>query len=808
MWNKRGTSIKKYSIFSLFFCFFIFASSIPVSATDIMTASMRDKRVVKVGFPIQEGLTHKNEEGEYDGYTVAYLEEVKKYTGWEYEYVEVEGNTNVQLTTLMEMLQNGEIDLLGGMLYSESLAKMYDYPSYSYGQAYTVLAVSNDNSNWLENDFTHWNGITIGTYSGFKKREENFIKYATVNGFTYELKEYENYAELIAAISIGEVEATFQADISMDENLKSIGKFSPVPYYFAVTKGNTEIIQELNRAQSRIEESTPNIQTMLYSEYFEKDNHFALSNENKEYIKSLGTIKVLFIDGKAPIHYYDGKKAQGISIKVLEEFKKKTGLSYELIIANSYEEAIELVKAGDIDLLLGVSNDAGISNELNLKFSIPYLESQKVLVFNEKEAQTVKGDTSVVYNVEEVISNINKSAGYSHYIDIYSTNFYLQKKGLYNNVVVNYNAQKTIQYSFAITENISRDLLTIIDSFISNITDEELQQFIYENTLVSADYTITEFFKVYFSEISIGVLVVAIIITLVYVRGVRREAKISSEMAFQYKQFDELTKLMNECFFYYNYEKDILEIHNNQIMFDRKNCILNYLETNHEYEFLNEMIESKIDDFHNFILNTPRGPQLYRAIVKIIKDEKGNAIFAFGRIYDVNDDITEQRELMERSQKDSLTELSNRAGGEEKIKCLLERNASYGVLLLLDLDNFKLVNDNMGHPIGDNLLKKVAHFIDKSFTSNDIKCRLGGDEFLVYINDEISSEVLYKKLEQFISEINVSIFYLYSQYNISVSIGAAFANNDTYGSLYEKADRAMYESKNNGKNQFFIYEPK
>ena len=87
---------------------------------------------IKVGFPIQTGLTEIDDDGSYTGYTVSYLEELSKYTDWKYEFVQVDGDIDTQLTTLLGMLQNGEIDMMGAMNYNESLKKMFLYPNYSY----------------------------------------------------------------------------------------------------------------------------------------------------------------------------------------------------------------------------------------------------------------------------------------------------------------------------------------------------------------------------------------------------------------------------------------------------------------------------------------------------------------------------------------------------------------------------------------------------------------------------------------------------------------------------------------------------
>lgn len=72
------------------------------------------RQVIRVGYPIQLGMTEVDEQGNYSGYTYEYLEEIAQYTGWDYEFVQVEGDLNESLVTLMDMLEKGEIDLMGG----------------------------------------------------------------------------------------------------------------------------------------------------------------------------------------------------------------------------------------------------------------------------------------------------------------------------------------------------------------------------------------------------------------------------------------------------------------------------------------------------------------------------------------------------------------------------------------------------------------------------------------------------------------------------------------------------------------------
>ncbi|HCO28900.1 MAG TPA: diguanylate cyclase, partial [Lachnospiraceae bacterium] len=342
-----------------------------LSFGNIIPIQAKDRKVIKVGYPIQQGLTEKDEEGNYIGYTVDYLNEIKKYTGWSYEFVEVDGDLNEQLITLLKMLEDGEIDVMGGMVYSDDMAQIYDYPGYNYGVAYTTLAVRKDDGRWIADDFQHWDGIKVGIYGKVTKRMQELEKFANVNGFTYEVVEKDNYEEMLASLESGEIDAMLQVDISMEEDLRAIAKFSPVPYYFAISKGNQDLVREMNSALSNIASGNPYLQANLYEKYFNVNDEFVLSEENRKYIESLGTIKVLLMDGNAPIQYYD-KKAKGIAVSYLEKIKEKTGLQYEIIVTHEEKECMSLIKNRKIDLILGVPSNSDIITELDLNMSLPY----------------------------------------------------------------------------------------------------------------------------------------------------------------------------------------------------------------------------------------------------------------------------------------------------------------------------------------------------------------------------------------------------------------------------------------------------
>ncbi|MFK2825432.1 GGDEF domain-containing protein [Bacillus sp. B190/17] len=157
---------------------------------------------------------------------------------------------------------------------------------------------------------------------------------------------------------------------------------------------------------------------------------------------------------------------------------------------------------------------------------------------------------------------------------------------------------------------------------------------------------------------------------------------------------------------------------------------------------------------------------------------------------------------------DSLTGLKNRAAFEETLKAIVERKSGKPALMMIDLDNFKLVNDRMGHDEGDRLLKMVAQMIQSCVRKGSVSARLGGDEFAVIFADAERERVL-AKASSMLFKMNHSIRCKgdSDQIDVTMSIGIAFADDkDDLDMLYKKADIALYQSKEKGKNQYQIYE--
>lgn len=160
---------------------------------------------------------------------------------------------------------------------------------------------------------------------------------------------------------------------------------------------------------------------------------------------------------------------------------------------------------------------------------------------------------------------------------------------------------------------------------------------------------------------------------------------------------------------------------------------------------------------------------------------------------------------------DSLTGLPNRYFFDESLKSAMtsnRRNNYTLALLLLDIDNFKLINDNFGHDVGDLLLKKTATKIKKCLRGNELLSRLGGDEFAITLSNLESNEQALIVAQRIINAMQEPIEIATTTINSTISIGIALhpCNGKTSEELFKYADIAMYRAKKLGRNQICFFE--
>ena len=169
-------------------------------------------------------------------------------------------------------------------------------------------------------------------------------------------------------------------------------------------------------------------------------------------------------------------------------------------------------------------------------------------------------------------------------------------------------------------------------------------------------------------------------------------------------------------------------------------------------------------------------------------------------------DIILKNKLTFLSETDSLTKLLNRKAAKDFItKCSNKLTPS--AMFIIDLDNFKLVNDIFGHMQGDFLLCEVAFKFKKLFKNTKCISRLGGDEFMIFLPEFKDKEYIIHKAKEIINLFPIYVCHENKKIEVTCSIGIAISkeyDENLYENLYKEADLAMYKAKNLGKNQFVI----
>ena len=170
--------------------------------------------------------------------------------------------------------------------------------------------------------------------------------------------------------------------------------------------------------------------------------------------------------------------------------------------------------------------------------------------------------------------------------------------------------------------------------------------------------------------------------------------------------------------------------------------------------------------------------------------------------FDIHDSQMRMEELEKKASHDILTEILNHTSAKEQILRRMEMapDRDY-ILAIFDLEYFKTANDTYGHLFGDRVLKQFAENLQESIGENDIVARIGGDELLIFLNDDTESEKTIKRIFDGLCGVYEGVLF-----SVSMGVAKSFVVGHEYNALFHAADQALYSAKRAGRSRCLFYD--
>ena len=455
-------------------------------------ARTSEKRVLRVAFPQVDGMSWTAEDGTHHGMLVDYLNEIAKYTGWEYEYIDTKG------PAMLNEFVEGKYELMGGNYYIPALEKYYAYPNYNMGYSRSLLLARSDDRSIHSYDLESMNGKTIGVYENARENIRRLKEFMAINGLYCNIRYYKQ-EDMVGKIGLypylakGEIDLLLNNVAHISDSVRVVVAYDSQPYYIVTNPGNKEVLDGLNMALERILDANPNFAAERYAVNFpDRLVNIQLSDRDLEYVNERKTITVAVPENWYPLYCKETplKNHTGIMADVLDEIKSFTGLRFSYVYAKNYADAIRLIQQGDADILgffLGDENDAA---QLGLALSASYVSANNIIVRNKACSYPAPGLVGALVENQRLPSGISveKIRFYPSIKEalfavnngeadfIYGLSSRMEQDILryhFTNLapVTLVNDQSTI--SFALPIPVDPDLLTIINKAINNLSESE-----------------------------------------------------------------------------------------------------------------------------------------------------------------------------------------------------------------------------------------------------------------------------------------------------------------------------------------------
>ena len=534
---KRASVVKRFGLWAAVSLVIMMMSVLCITSM----AAESQPRVLRVAFCEAKGITEKNPDGSRHGLVMDYLNEIAKYTGWEYEFIDTTPDA------MLKGFAEGEYELMGGNYYLPGLEAYFAYPDYNIGYSKSVIFARENDDTVQSHNLKSLNGKTIGVYDRAVENVRRLKEYLSMNDLDCTLKYY-SYEQLVdgnlySYLQEGDVDLLLGNSVEHKQGIRAVVSYDSQPYYIVTNVGNQEVLDGLNMAMAKIADSNPDFASERYAANFLNASSvdILLTKEEKDYIWQKGSVTVAMPYNFHPLTCEDPDDMHdGLTYDILKEVAEFTGLEFNYVSTDSYVKAMELVRQGKADILGFYLGDEVGSLKQKMVLTAPFASMNSIIVRNkasgfpgsELVGAVIEGrelpksiraaEVKSYRNINEALKAVNRGeADFAYGLATYMEHE-IQKSHFANVVPVTL-INDRMDICLAMARPADPELLTIMNKAINSIPSDRSAELL-DHNMVSAGTGVLSITELIYANpmMFVGILTAILLILVTVILWVNR----------------------------------------------------------------------------------------------------------------------------------------------------------------------------------------------------------------------------------------------------------------------------------------------
>lgn len=342
------------------------------------------EKTIRVG-SFEDTFNYVDEHGVRRGYGYELMQALAGYTGWKFEYVKCDWSN------CFDKLENGEIDIMGDIAYTDDRAKEMLFSEEMMGEEKYVLYADLTNTDILSSDYKSLNGKRIGVVKGAKP-EYMLTEWENKHGIHTEHVNVGNNEDVKKKLANDEIDClvSLEESIWSERGISSVTTIGESDIYFAINKERSDIKQELDYAMRQLDSDSPFFKDDLYKKYFTLNYTQFLTGNEESWLEEHGGIRIGFLDNDPVVFSMDKKSGEihGTLSEYISYAKDCLGnhtLKFDIEAFDDYDKMIEALQNNEIDVIYYASRNSNVAEKKGYALSNTAWTYNLIAVTNKKD---------------------------------------------------------------------------------------------------------------------------------------------------------------------------------------------------------------------------------------------------------------------------------------------------------------------------------------------------------------------------------------------------------------------------------------